>query len=168
MPAASELTSSAAQRRAADISLKIKGQKQGDFNGNSKKKGREKLIDLYSVEVKTESPIDLASGQTTGRRKHGPVIVLGEVEKTLPMMYTALVTNETLATFKLDFYRSNPDGKQAIFYTIELANSRLIDVEMFTDEDGRPNFKAEFAYQQITWTFADGNITATDSWQGVT
>lgn len=156
-------------RRAADISLTIKGKKQGDFKGGSKKKDRKNTIDVWDTNYKTVSPRDIASGQASGRRQHNPLVVYAEIEGGAPIqIWNALLNNETLSPVKLDFWRSNPDGKQSIYYTIELKDASASEFEMFCDEDGRPNFRAAFTFAEITQTWKDGNITATDTWHGTT
>jgi type VI secretion system secreted protein Hcp len=162
-----EQTGVAHQRRAADISLTITGKKQGKIKGSSLKKERADHFDIYEVEQTTTSPRDMASGQATGRRQHHPLIVVGELEKAVPQLYTALVMNEVLTEVKLEFWRSK-EGKQTVYYTILLNDAAISELETYTDEDGRPNYKAHFTYAKITWTFADGNITATDTWHGTT
>jgi len=160
----------AARRRASDISLTIKGQKQGDFKGGTKKKGRANQIDVWDTNYRAVSPRDLSTGQATGRRQHNPLVVYSEVEGGAPIqIWNALINNELLPKILLDFWRSNEkDGKQAIYYTVELKDSVVSEFEMFCDEDGRPNCRTAFTFKEITMTWKDGNITGTDTWHGTT
>lgn len=156
-------------RRAADISLTIKGKLQGDFKGGSKKKDRKNHIDIWDTNYKTVSPRDIATGQATGRRQHNPLVVYGEIEGGAPnQIWQALLKNEVLNPVKLDFWRSTPGGKQEVYFWIELTDATASEFELFCDEDGRPNFRAAFTFTEIKMTWKDGNIEGKDTWHGTT
>lgn len=155
-------------KRAADISMLIEGQKQSKFKGGSPKKGRTDAFDVWEVYHSIESPRDAATGRASGRRVHNALVVAGEVVGGTAQMYTAIFMNENLKSVKVDFYRTDKNGVQSIFYTIELKNAALTELENLQDETGRPNFRAHFSYEEITLTWKDGNLTATDTWHGTT
>ena len=160
----------AAMRRAADISLNVTGTKQGEFKGGSKKTDRANAFDIWDTNYQVVSPRDVATGQATGRRQHHPLVVYTEVEKGgVPMLFTALITNESLSKCLLKYWRSDSkSSKQVVYYTIELNNAVVSELEVFCDEDGRPNAKIAFTFDKITMTWVDGNITGTDTWHGTT
>ena len=157
-------------RRAADISLEITGSKQGKFKGGSNKKDRADMFDIWDTNYKVISPRDVTTGHATGRRQHNPLVVYTEVEKGgVPMVFTALISNENLTTISLKYWRSDTKAsKQVNYFKIDLANAVASELEVFCDEDGRPNARMAFTFQNITLTWADGNIQGTDSWSGVT
>jgi type VI secretion system secreted protein Hcp len=156
-------------RRAADITMLVEGQKQGKLKGGSPKKGRTDLFDLWEVYHGIASPRDAATGMPSGRRVHNAVVVAGETVGGVAQLYTAIFTNENLKKVKIDFYRTNKaDGTQKVYYTIEMKNAALTELENLQDETGRPNFRASIGYEEITITWADGNLTATDTWHGTT
>ena len=146
----------------------VEGQVQGKFKGQSLKKGRTDQFDVWEVYHSMESPRDAATGRASGRRVHNALVVAGETVGGTAQLYTAIFTNETLKKVKVDFYRTDKNGKQTIYYTIELKNAGLSELENLQDETGRPNFRAHFTYEEITLTWADGNLTATDTWHGTT
>jgi len=160
----------AAMRRAADISLNITGSKQGEFKGGSKKKDRSNAIDVWDYSTQVVSPRDATTGQATGRRQHQPIVIYTEVEGgAVPMFHTALITNEQVSKWMLQCWRSDPKAsKQVVYYTVELKNAVVSELEIFCDEDGRPNAKVSFTFDEITHTWKDGNITSTDTWHGTT
>src|SRR5437588_1486469 len=122
----------AQMRRASDISLTIKAKKQGDFKGGTKKEKRKNQIDIWDTNYRVVSPRDLSTGQATGRRQHEPLTVWTEVEGgAIPQAFQSLITNEELTKVTLDYWRSNKDGTQAIFYTIELEQSVISELEIF-------------------------------------
>jgi type VI secretion system secreted protein Hcp len=155
-------------KRAADVSMLVTGEKQGKLKGGTLKKKREDEFDLWAVYHSVESPRDQSTGRSTGRRVHSAVVVAGETTGGVAQLYTAIFTNENLKSVKIDFWRSNSKGEQAIFYTIEMKDAVLSELENVQDETGRPCFRAHFTYSQITLTWKDGNLTANDSWMGTT
>src|SRR5205814_1114707 len=130
----------AQMRRAADISLEITGSKQGKFKGGSNKKDRKDLFDIWDANYKVISPRDVSTGHATGRRLHNPLVLYTEVEKGgVPMVFTALISNENLTKVTLKYWRSDSaSSKQVNYYTIELENAVASELEIFCDEDGRP------------------------------
>ncbi len=156
-------------RRAADISLEVTGQVQGKFKGGSKKKDRKEQIDIWNTNYACVSPRDQATGQATGKRQHHPLVVYTEVEGgAIPQAAAAVFTNETLTSVKLDYWRSDDKGKQSIYFKIELKKAGISELEIFCDEDGRPNAKIAFTFAEIELTWLTGNLMAHDTWHGTT
>ena len=73
--------------------------------------------------------------------------------------------NERLAAVKIDFYHTDETGMEVLFYSIELENATFADVSMSSDGGGSFDVASySLAYQKITWTWADGNVTTEDDW----
>jgi type VI secretion system secreted protein Hcp len=81
--------------------LQLKGQKQGYINGSVIQKGREGKIMVIAFNHEVQSPRDIATGQATGKRMHKPFVITKEVDKSSPLLYTALVTNENITNWEL-------------------------------------------------------------------
>jgi type VI secretion system secreted protein Hcp len=157
---------------AESIWMSVKGAKQGDIKSETTAKGREGLIECIEFEADMESPHDVHSGLATGKRQHKPLVVRKRVDKTTPLLSGALVTNETLSTVKLQFWRPKGDGSSEQFYTIELTNAGLSKQKIYlpmTLDPTKTNLpaleKLEFVFQKIVWTFTQGGITASDDWE---
>ena len=90
---------------ALNAYLKLKGQTQGSIKGSVTQKGRENTIMVIAVSHEIVSPRDLASGQATGRRQHHPFVITKELDKSSPLLYNALCTNENITQFELQFFR---------------------------------------------------------------
>ncbi len=151
--------------------LTVKGQKQGSFNGPVTQAGRAGTILVHSFDNGIVSPRDPATGQPTGKRQHSPIVILKEIDKTSPLFWAALVTNETLTTWELDIYGPNAAGVETKIYNIALTNVSIasVDQSMLDNETaanaGLPlQEEISFSYQKITWTWTDGGITASDDW----
>jgi type VI secretion system secreted protein Hcp len=157
---------------AESVWMSAKGQKQGDIKGETNAKGREGLIECVFFEAAVASPRDQYSGLPTGKRMHKPLLTRKRIDKTTPLFSTALVTNETLSTVKLQFWRPKGDGTSEQFYTVELTNASLSKQRLwlpYTLDPAQTNLPAleelEFVYQKITWTYTQGGITGSDDWE---
>ncbi|MEZ4428935.1 MAG: type VI secretion system tube protein TssD [Nannocystaceae bacterium] len=156
------LTPFAEASAALNAYLKLKGQKQGQIRGSVTKKGREDSIMVIAVSHSIVSPRDAASGLPTGKRQHKPIVITKELDKSSPLLLSALVNNETLSSFALTIYGGAK--KDTALYTIELTNAQITSIDLRVREDGTPVTDVAFTYQKIQWTWHDGGITAQDDW----
>ena len=158
---------------ALNAYLTVKGQKQGQIKGGVTQKGREAWIAVYAFHHEIISPRDSASGLPTGKRQHKPITITKEIDKSTPLLFQALVSNENLTEVIIRFYA--PDNKgtgvEKLVYTIKLTNATIgsIAEDMLNNktEDGirMPVLEMiSFAYQKIEWVWTDGGITANDDW----
>ncbi|MEO7312914.1 MAG: Hcp family type VI secretion system effector [Chitinophagaceae bacterium] len=161
---------------ALNAYLKMKGQKQGDIKGSVTQKGREGKIMVIAVSHEIVSPRDAASGQATGRRQHKPFVITKEIDKSSPLLYNALVTNENINSWELMFYApqvrvGEGAGAEVNHYTVKLTNARIVDVKSVMLNNKNPELvkfaeyeEVAFVYQKIEWTWVDGGITSSDDW----
>jgi type VI secretion system secreted protein Hcp len=162
---------------ALNAYLKLKGQKQGDINGSVTQKGRENSIMVIAVSHEIISPRDPASGLPTGKRMHKPVVITKELDKASPLLYNALVNNENIPTWKLQFWTPQLRaaagvGAEVQHYTIELMNANIASIAFRMLNNKNPDLmryaeyeEIAFTYQKITWTWTEGGITASDDWE---
>jgi type VI secretion system secreted protein Hcp len=141
---------------AADAQMTATGQKQGAITGD----GPNGKIMVIAVSHEIVSPRDAASGLPTGKRQHKPFVITKELDKSSPLFFNALTTNENLPAVQFNFMRSNADGTKSTYYTVKLTNA---NVASRTQTGGFE--KISFTYQKITWTWVDGGITAEDDWE---
>ena len=154
--------------------LIAKAQKQGQIKGSVTQKGREGWILVYGFHHEIVSPRDAASGLATGKRQHKPLSITKEIDKSTPLLYQAFVNNENFSEVILRFFTSDLKvaGKEIQNYTIKLINANIISiVDDMANNKIAENAKLpileiiSFSYQKIEWTWTDGAITATDSWE---
>jgi len=160
---------------AESIWASVKAAKQGDIQSESNAKGREKLIEFIFLEAGIMSPREPFSGLPTGKRQHKPLVLRKRVDKTTPLFSTALATNETLTTVKLQFWRPKGDGTSEQFFTIELTNASLAKQKIWLPYTLDPTQRElpaleelELVYQKIVWTYTQGGITGSDDWEAPT
>jgi len=154
--------------------LTLTGQKQGVISGTVTQAGRENSILIHSFNHGVISPRDPASGLATGKRQHQPLIITKEIDKTSPPVWTALINNENLTAWELQFWASaaDPNAPDAHIYSIRLTNASVASIqESMSDNDlpanaGLPLLEQiSFTYQKIEWIWIDGVIEATDDWE---
>jgi len=159
-------------RAALNAYLTLKGEKQGVIQGGVTQKGRENKILLIAYNHEIKVPVDVATGQTAGRRQHGLFTITKEVDRSSPLLYQALATNEAFPQFELQCWRATPTGLEQQHYTIKLTNARVVGIRQQMPNTANPDLKryetyeeVSFSYQTITWTWTEGGITATDTRQ---
>jgi type VI secretion system secreted protein Hcp len=146
--------------------LTLTGKAQGAIKGNVTAKGREGAIALLSVAYGISSPFDPATGQTSGKRQHKPIVVTKAIDEASPTLLKALVTNEVLTTVKIEFWRSAPEAA-ASYYSIALTNAIVSDVTLNSSASEATTNEIEqlqFVYQKIAWTWTASGTSAQDDW----
>jgi type VI secretion system secreted protein Hcp len=163
---------------ALNAYLKLKGQKQGMIKGSVTQKGREGKIMVIAVSHEIVSPRDAASGLPTGKRQHKPFVITKELDKSSPLLYNALVNNENIAEFELQFWTpqitgaAGGSGAEKQHYTVKLTNANIASIDFRMANNKHPDLvrfaeyeEIAFTYQKISWTIVDGGITAQDDWE---
>jgi type VI secretion system secreted protein Hcp len=165
---------------ALNAYLKLKGQKQGEIKGSVTQKGRENKIAVIAVSHEIISPRDAASGLPTGKRMHKPFVITKELDKSSPLLHQALVTNENIAEWELQFWTPQlrataGTGTEVQHYTIKLTNANVASIHYRMLNNKNPELmkyaeceEIAFTYQKIEWTWNDGGITAADDWESPT
>jgi type VI secretion system secreted protein Hcp len=160
---------------ALNAFLKLKGQKQGDIKGSVTQKGREGKIMVIAVSHEIVSPRDTASGLPTGKRQHKPFVITKELDKSTPLLFNALINNENIISWELQFFTPKKNGPGAgaevNHYTVKLTNASIADIKSIMLNNKNPELahfaeyeEVAFTYQKIEWTWVDGGITAMDDW----
>lgn len=162
---------------ALNAYLNLKGAKQGDIKGSVTQKGREGKIMVIAVSHEIVSPRDSASGLPTGKRQHKPFVITKELDKSTPLLYNALVNNENIPEWKLEFWTPQVKamtgtGLETQHYTVELTNANIASISFRLLNNRNPELmkyteyeEVAFTYQKIVWTWKDGGITSQDDWE---
>lgn len=163
---------------ALNAYLNLKGQKAGQIKGSVTQKGRENMIEVSAFNHEIVSPRDPASGQSTGKRMHKPFVITKELDKSTPLLYTALVTNEKITQFELKCFAPPAAGKvggmgvETNHFTIKLTNANIVSIKSVMSNNNISDLallpvmeEITFSYQKIEWTWVDGGITAQDDWE---
>ncbi len=157
---------------ALNAYLKLKGQKSGEIKGSVTQKGREGKIAVIAVSHDIISPRDAASGLPTGKRMHKPFVITKELDKSTPLLYNILTTNENIPEWELQFWQPSATGAEKQHYTVKLTNANIASIDFRMANNKHPDLmkfseyeEVAFTYQKIEWTWVDGGITAHDDWE---
>ncbi len=156
---------------ALNAYLRLKGQKQGVIKGSVTQKAHTGSILVTATHHEISSPRDAASGRATGKRQHKPLVITKEIDQSSPALYSALVSNETLTGWELQFWRAGATGVEEHYYTIKLTNASVATIEFVQPNTKNPELakyaeheNVAFTYQKIEWTWVKGGIAAVDDW----
>jgi type VI secretion system secreted protein Hcp len=122
----------------------------------------------FSYEV--TSPRDVATGQASGRRQHGPVTFVKAWGAASPQPFQALTTNEVLKSVLFEFVGTNSNGEEEVQDTIKLTNAtisrvrRHVEAAAAGDREERPLDEVALVFQKIELTNTAGKTMATDDW----
>ncbi len=154
-----------------------KGQKSGQIKGSVTQKGREDSIAVIAVSHAIISPRDPQSGLPTGQRMHKPYTVTKELDKSTPILYNVLCTNENLTEVVIKFYTPQIKavtglGSEVNHFTVKLTNANIASIDFRMANIRHPDLvkfpeyeEISMTYQKIEWTWNDGGITAEDDWE---
>ena len=153
--------------------LKLKGQKQGDINGSVTQAGRQNSILVHSYNHEIVTAIVPSTGALQGRRIHRPLILVKDIDRSTPLLRSALATNEVLTVFQLGFVEPGAAGTVREFFTIALTNARVASIKATMADNQDPAVanlslreEVAFVYEKIQWTWVDGGITSQDDFSG--
>jgi len=161
----------------AGINVSVKGQKQGQFKGESAREKASDRIEAVAFAYEVISPRDAATGQASGKRQHKPLQITKAVGASSPQFFQALTTNEILQNVTLEFTKMNQNGEEYVFFTIKLTNATVTSIRQHTPENAVGGKEANgamvpveeiaFTFQRIEVESKDGKTLAADDW-GVT
>jgi len=152
------------------------GQKVGQIKGGVTQKGREDSIMVIAVSHSIVSPRDPQSGLPTGQRMHKPYVITKELDKSTPILYQVLCTNENLTSVTLKFWTpqlkaASGVGSEVQHFTVKLTNANIASYDFRQANIRHPDLvkfteyeEIAMTYQKIEWTWNDGGITSGDDW----
>jgi type VI secretion system secreted protein Hcp len=147
----------------------IVGRKQGKFKPEGV--GAAGKIKGLAFHYEVASPRDSASGQASGKRQHSPVSFVKAWGAASPQLFQAAVTNEVLDSVLFEFVETTPDGKEAVFQTVKLANAFVASIKL--DAKAAPGGhelqdveEVSIVFQSIEMENLTGKTAAADNWQG--
>ena len=141
-----------------------------EYPGSHNTTERDGTNELFAVTHEFRSAIDPVTGlpDPRGRPQHSPVVVSKLVDQSTPGFYQALAVGQLLDVVIIDFYGPQQDGRDVIFFTIELTRPRIVSIEVEHDSEKYPGNEIRervgFVYEQITWTFHETGASTSASW----
>ena len=161
--------------------LVINGNRQGMITagtftpesvGNVYQEGHENQILVQAFSHQIIIPRDPQSGQPTGQRVHKPLMISKVFDKSSPLILTALTSGEVLDNCHIAWYRTSAAGKQEHYFSIELEDAVIVDVQTRMPSCQDPAMAhfthledVYFTYRKITWTHEVCGTSGSDDWR---
>ncbi len=150
--------------------LILTGEEQGLIEGSCELEEREDTILVQAFDHVVEIPTD-SRGVATGRRVHRAMTLTKEIDKSTPMLYQALCTNELLTEAILNWYRLDGTGEYELYYTIRLENAFITRIRPWVPNvldrayEGLKHMEdISMSYEKIIWTWEPDGIEYEDVW----
>jgi type VI secretion system secreted protein Hcp len=158
---------------AYEFYVTIEGTKQNAFKGESIRDDHKAKIAGLAYQHQIIAPRDISSGQASGSRQHGPVIITKEWGAASPQIFQALVTNEVLKSVLIEFYATSAEGVQEVYHTVKLINAMVSKISQSTGSSSKTENSLDtheleeisFTYQRIEMENIIGKTSAVDDWK---
>ena len=132
---------------------------------------RQGMTMIRSFDHKVTVPYDAATGRASGKRLHGPFIVVKDIDSISPLICQAMCNNMPVSmTLKL-FRPSQDTGAEEHYYTILLEDGSVSGIAPYLPmaaEEGTAHLpaleKVSFSYKRISWTEETKGATHVDDW----
>ena len=161
--------------------LLIEGERQGFISsgaftepsvGNIYQEGFEDNILVQSISHSMLTPTDPQSGQPSGQRVHGPFVITKVIDKSSPLLCTAMTTGEKLPKCEIRLYRTSTMGTQEHYYTIKLIDAIIVNITT-TMPHAQESISAHltcletvaFSYRSIEWNHETCGTSGGDDWR---
>ena len=156
---------------AIPVYLWLKDDGGANIKGSVDVQGREGSIEVTAFEHQLYIPTDNNTGKLTGTRIHAPVMLMKEIDSSTPYLFKAVTTGQTLKSAEMKWYRIDDAGQEVEYFNTKLENVKIVrvapvmhDIKDASKERHNHLESLELRYEKITWTYKDGNIIHSDSW----
>jgi type VI secretion system Hcp family effector len=145
---------------ASKMRITIKGRVQGAFKGSA----RDGAIEAWSFHFGAVSPHDLASGESTGKRRYKAVTFKKALDAASPQLMDALANNEVLDQVRIEFISTQtnaagvPAGPQE---TIVLKNASVASFDQDSDDSSD---SVSLMFESFEMSNLPGKTSAADAW----
>jgi type VI secretion system secreted protein Hcp len=154
---------------ALNAYLTLTGATQGKISGPVTIAGKEETIEVVETKHLVHWPLDAVTGQIVSNKKHKPITIRKQVDKTSPLLFNMWVTNENISSWKMDFYQPTSQGQEELYFTVELENAVIASIRLDmpnTFDPATVNYptteELTFVYGKITVTHPPSGNTALD------
>jgi type VI secretion system secreted protein Hcp len=142
------------------------------IDGSVEDAGREKSVMVLELDHIVEVPVDVKDASATGTRRHGSMKLVCNIDKATPRLMECVCFSKTIPKVKVEYWRTNNDGKQENYYNINLEAVRIVKAEHWfpnVDDAATTTYKDmmtyELRYDKIEWIYTDGNLSFADQWK---
>ncbi|NUT81334.1 Hcp family type VI secretion system effector [Pseudomonas brassicacearum] len=103
-----------------------------------------------------------------GRGKHMPIVLTKNIDKSTPLLASALHEGEEIEC-KINFYRTSPAGFDEKYFTVMLSGGRIANISVQVPHaihmsDAQPQELIAIRYREISWAHHQAGTSAYSSW----
>jgi type VI secretion system secreted protein Hcp len=156
---------------ATPIYLWLKDDGGADIKGSVNVQKREGSIEIVAQDHSLYIPTDNNTGKLTGTRIHTPFRITKEIDASSTYLYKAVSSGQTLKSAEFKWYRIDDAGQEVEYFNTTLENVKVVkvapvlhDIKDPAKEKHSHLEEIELRYEKITWTYKDGNLIHSDSW----
>jgi len=107
-------------------------------------------------------------GVSGGRGKHLPIMITKNIDKSSPLLASALHEREEIEC-TIFFYRTSPAGSQDKYYKIQLTGAKIAHINLQVPHaihmnDAEPQELVSIRYRDISWTHIQAGTCAYSTW----
>lgn len=108
-------------------------------------------------------------GSTSGGRgKHLPLVITKNIDKSSPLLASALHDGEEVEC-TINFYRTSPAGGEDRYYSVQITGGRIAHVSLQVPHaihmlDAQPQELISIRYRDISWTHVQAGTSAHSTW----
>ncbi|QAU24965.1 type VI secretion system tube protein Hcp [Dyella sp. M7H15-1] len=142
-----------------------------DIRGSSQVAGREGSIEVLGFRHGLHASADGVTGQLLGSRLHMPLVIEKEVDRSSPILYMRLARGDTLQSAEIKWYRVNEAGRETEYFNMTMRNVKIVavtpevpNIKNAPSQQHNHIEKLCLRYEEITWTYLDGNLQYRDAW----
>jgi len=153
-----------------ELFWKAKGGSQGDLQNSCDSKGYEKFSRIIGISWGIKSPRDIATGQASGKRVHGDLIITKQIDKSSPLLLQAMFTNEVIKESEFAYVdilgHGQMQAKTGRVLTIKTTNGFISEIEGGSTPEGVMIEQIHLIYHHIMFRHEPGSTEATDDRTG--
>lgn len=140
------------------VFVTVTGKAQGQFAGEN----NTTRMEISGFEMEVNSPRDLATGQSSGRRQHLPVMFQKATSPASIQFYKAVASNEQLTTVTFEVYKPSAGGTSVLDYKITLQNAAISSFKQSFAE-GQKGFIDTIKVTAQSFELTNGGLSASDT-----
>ena len=156
---------------AIPVYLWLKDDGGADIKGSVDVEARQGSIEVLALNHSVSIPTDNNTGKLTGTRIHDPFVFTKEIDSSSVYLLKAVTQGQTLMSAEFKWYRIDDAGQEVEYFITKLENVKVVkvapkmhDVKDPAKEKHNHLEQIELRYEKVTWTYKDGNIIHSDSW----
>ena len=150
----------------------IKDDQGNPIEGSVTIDGRNGSVEVVEFQHEVRIPTDKDTGALTGTRKHENLVFTKAYDASSPYLYKACSNGQTLKELAVVWYKIDDTGSEKEYFRHTLEDVKITSIapKMHNvkdlDKERYPHLETiQVRYGKITWTYADGNIEFSDSWE---